>query len=385
MSHQHSQRSLLLVPSELSQLKLLCEAHRTSQAVARRVQLIETSQKHPDWGTKQLAQALHRPESWVRKWQQRWQETQSLTDAPRSGAPRQFSAEVRAQVTALACSLPRSQGVPLARWSRGELARHVATVPTLPTISARTIGRWLEVEQIHPWRYHSWQHIQEPEAFLVRARPVLRLYEQATSLLDQGIWVVCTDEKTSIQAREAEQAPRPAIHQHPVYQSPRYHRRGALHLMAALSVADGLVYGQCHPRKRFVDFRSFLETVIIAEARRRGVQTVALVLDNGSTHAPKQLPRWIQELATMSEGKLMMQLYWLPTNASWLDQLEIWFSLLQRKLLQPNHFCSLDELEQAIHDFITRYNQTAKPLKWSYTVEQLEHKLATRLRGGVAA
>ncbi len=385
MSHQCSQRSLLLAPHELGQLKLLVQAHRTPQAVARRAQLIEASHTHPDWGTKQMARALQRHESWVRKWRRRWDETHGLTDAPRSGAPRRFSSEVRAQVTALACSLPRSHGVPLARWSRAELACHGATVPTLPTISARTIGRWLTAEQIRPWRFHSWQHIQESETFLQRARPVLRLYEHATALLEQGIWVVCTDEKTSIQAREAEQAPRPAIPQHPVYQSPRYHRRGALHLMAALSVADGLVYGQCHPRKRKVSFRSFLETVIIAEARRRGVQTVALVLDNGSTHAPKQLPRWIQELATMSEGKLTMQLYWLPANASWLDQLEIWFSLLQRKLLQPNHFCSLDELEQAIHDFITRYNQTAKPLKWSYTVEHLEHQLATRLRGDVAA
>ena len=77
-----------------------------------------------------------------------------------------------------------------------------------------------------------------------------------------------------------------------------------------------------------------------------------------------------------------MQLYWLPTNASWLDQIEIWFSLLQRKLLQPNHFTSLDELERAIQDFIAHYNQTAKPLKWSYTVEQLEHKLEPRLGAG---
>ena len=153
--------------------------------------------------------------------------------------------------------------------------------------------------------------------------------------------------------------------------------------MAALSVADGLVYGQCHPRKRFVDFRSFLETIVVAEAFRRGVQTVALVLDNGPTHAPKQLPRWIQELAPASDGKLTMQLYWLPTNVSWLDQIEIWFSRLQRKLLQPNHFTSLNELEQAIADFITHYNQIAKPLKWSYTVEKLERKLAPRLRGDV--
>jgi transposase len=255
----------------------------------------------------------------------------------------------------------------------------VVTIPTLPTISARTIGRWLTAEQIRPWRFHTWQHIQDPETFLQRARPVLHLYEQATPLLQQGIWVICTDEKTSIQARQAEQAPRPAKPQHAVYQSPRYTRRGAQHLMAALSVADGLVYGQCHARKRFVDFRSFLETVVIAEAQRRRVQTIALILDNGPTHAPKQLPGFVRELETTTDGKLTMHLYWLPTNASWLDQIEIWFSLLQRKLLQPNHFSSLDELGQAITDFITRYNQAAKPIKWSYTIQQLEHKLATRL------
>ncbi len=75
-----------------------------------------------------------------------------------------------------------------------------------------------------------------------------------------------------------------------------------------------------------------------------------------------------------------MQLSWLPTNASWLDQIEIWFSLVQRHLLQPNHFTNCDELETAILSFIGHYNQTAKPLKWSYTVEQLEHKLEPRLR-----
>jgi len=269
--------------------------------------------------------------------------------------------------------------VALAHWSRGELARSATTLPTLPPISARTIGRWLTAEQIRPWRFHSWQHIQKPEEFLSRARPVLHIYEQAPALLKQGIWVVCTDEKTCIQAREAEQAPRPAVPEHPVYQSPRYTRHGVLNLMSALSVADGRVYGQCHTRKRFTDFRTFLETIIVAEANRRGVQTIALILDNGPTHAPKQLPVWVEELATRSKGNLTMQLYWLPVNASWLDQIEIWLSILQRQLLHPNHFESLGELDHAIEDFITRYNQTAKPLKWSYTVEQLEHKLAPRL------
>jgi transposase len=377
MCPQRSQRSLPLAPHELGHLKLLVQAHRTPQAVARRAQLIEASHIHPDWSTKQMARALNRHESWVRKWRRRWDETHVLTDAPRSGAPRRFSSEIRAQVTALACSLPRSHGIPLTHWSRAELARHVAATPGELAISPRTIGRWLTAEQIRPWRFHSWQHIQEPETFLQRARPVLRLYEQAQSLLQEGTWVVCVDEKTSIQAREAEQAPCPPIPKHVLHQSPRYHRRGALYLMAALSVADGLIYGHCFSRKRFLDFAAFLQTVLIAEARLRKVHTVAFILDNGSTHAPKRLPRWLEEQSLALDKQLAFQVYWLPTNASWLDQIEIWFSLLQRKLLQPNHFGSLGELQHAILDFIAHYNQSAQPLKWSYTIEKLEHKLGT--------
>ena len=380
MSHQLTSCPFQLTPQELRRLQQLIQGRRTPQAIVKRAQIVVSAAVHPDWSSQQLAQSLPLDARLIRKWRRRWQEAHSLQDAPRSGGPRRFSSEVRTQVTALACSLPRTHGVPLAHWSRAELARYVAATPSLPEISASTIGRWLAAEQIRPWRYHPWQHIQDAEAFLLRARPVLQLYEHARALLKQGIWVVCTDEKTSIQAREAEQAPRPAIGKHPVYQSPRYHRRGALHLMAALSVADGLIYGQCHTRKRFIDFRSFLETVVVAEAHRRGVQKVALVLDNGPTHASKQLPAFVEQLATASEGKLMMQLYWLPVNASWLDQIEIWFSLLQRKLLQPNHFTNLNELEQAIQDFILHYNQNAKPLKWSYTVEQLERKLGTNSR-----
>src|SRR6266487_424011 len=154
--------------------------------------------------------------------------------------------------------LPRSYGVPLAHWSRAELARHAATVSTLPTIEARTIGRWLTAEQVRPWQFHSWQHIRDPETFLQRARPVLHLYEQATALRHRkasGSSVPM--KKRGSCAREAEQAPRPALPKHPVYQSPRSSRRGALQLMAALSVADGRGLGQCHARKRFVDFRCF--------------------------------------------------------------------------------------------------------------------------------
>ena len=116
---------------------------------------------------------------------------------------------------------------------------------------------------------------------------------------------------------------------------------------------------------------------MVPEALRRRVHEVALLLDNGSTHAPKQLEGWLREQEQALEDQLHFHVSWLPTNASWLDQVEIWFSILQRKLLQPNHFVSTTDLQQAISQFIPYYNQTAKPIKWTYTVEQLEHKLGT--------
>jgi transposase len=246
-------------------------------------------------------------------------------------------------------------------------------------ISASTIGRWLRAEKIRPWRYHSWQHIHDAQQFLRRARPVLGLYAQAQTLLYNGTWLLCLDEKTSIQAREGEQEPRPARPSKPQLHEARYHRRGARHLFAGLSVADGSVYGTCRRRKCFVDFQAFVQQVIVPEALRRKVKTVAFILDNGTTHAPKQLQAWLQELEKGLEQPLHFQVYWLPPNASWLDQIEIWFSILQRKRLQPNHFRSPEDLEHCILDFLTEYNRTAKPIKWTYTVEKLERKLGTLL------
>jgi len=264
----------------------------------------------------------------------------------------------------------------LARWSASEIARRLIALSIVVRISVATVGRWLAQEKIRPWRYHNWQHILDPEAFLERARPILQLYEQARALLREGIWVVCTDEKTSIQARKREQATMPAGPGHPVHVTPRYERKGAIQLFAGLSVADGRIYSMCRNRKRFVDYQAFLLEVILPEALRRGVHTVALILDNGTTHAPKQLERWLEEEVHRRDWPLKIQVYWLPKNASWLDQIEIWFSILQRKLLQPNDFESLRELVHDIGSFVRYHNRTAKPIHWTYTVEKLEQKLS---------
>ena len=265
--------------------------------------------------------------------------------------------------------------MPFARWSNSEIAWRLVALGTVVSIAASTVSRWLAAEKIRPWRYRSWQHILGPQAFLERARPVLRLYEQAKTLLEKGIWVVCTDEKTSIQARKRPRKPDPAVPGYSVHVSHRYKRMGALNLFAALSVVDGKIFGTCRLRKRFVDFQAFLLGMVIPEALARGVHTVALILDNSTTHAPKQLECWLKEQIEANGWALDIQVYWLPTNASWLDQIEIWFSILQRKLLQPNHFERLGNMRQDILSFIAYHNEIAKPIKWTYTVEKLEQKL----------
>ena len=245
------------------------------------------------------------------------------------------------------------------------------------SIATSTIGRWFAQEKLKPWRYHSWQHILDPEAFLERARPILDVYQSAKELLKKGIWIVCVDEKPSIQARKRQEDPRPAGSGQPQHISPRYERKGALQLFAGLSVADGKVYGQVRNRKRFVDFQAFLLENILTEALRRGVHSIKLIMDNSTTHAPKQLEDWLQNQIKFHGWDLTIEVLWLPKNASWLNQIEIWFSVLQRKLLKPNHFQSLRHLAKAIDSFIRFKNRSAKPIQWTYTVENLETKLGT--------
>lgn len=199
-----------LSAEEVAHLQHLVRAHPTSQTLAVRARIILRAHDYPEESNQQVAAACGSTDRTVRTWRRRWVTTHQLTDAPRSGAPRRFPPQMRAQVTAIAWSLPKQSQVPLARWSRTELARRVAQDPSLPPISTSTVGRWLKAERLHPCRYHSWQHIHDPVAFLQRARPVLEAYAQAQALLRTGIWLVSLDEKTSIQAREGEQPPRPA-------------------------------------------------------------------------------------------------------------------------------------------------------------------------------
>lgn len=283
---------------------------------------------------------------------------------------------MRVQTTALACSLPQEAEVPLSRWSCAELALALVSLNVVAQIATSTVWRWLKAERLKPWRYHLWQHVRDP-LFLERAKAVLQLYEQALDLLKAGIWVICVDEKTSLQARQGIDAPVAPTTKQPLHLAARYIRRGACQLFAALSVADGQSYGCCRQRKCFADFQAFWQEVIVPEAIRREVKEIRLILDHGPSHAPKRLEAWLAQQQQEQAWPFTVQVVWLPKYASWLDQIEIWFSVLQRKALTPNHFADLEALKQRILDFIAHHNLSAKPIQWSYTVAKLEEKFAT--------
>ncbi|MEH1809778.1 IS630 family transposase [Nostoc sp.] len=244
------------------------------------------------------------------------------------------------------------------------------------SIVTSTVWRWLKSERIKPWRFHTWMHCID-DNFVEKATPALRLYAQAKFLLSAGFWVVCVDEKTSIQARKGLHPNKAVGVEHTDLFAARYVREGATHLFAALSVAEGLIYGCCSSTKTFVDFQTFLISVLIPETVRRGVRHIYLILDNGSTHAPKQLQAWLNQKQKEEGWSFTVEVFWLPKYASWLDQIEIWFSILQRKLLTPNDFPDRNTLKQRITDFISRHNDSAQPIKWSYTVAQIMEKFAT--------
>ena len=241
-------------------------------------------------------------------------------------------------------------------------------------ISASTVKRWLRADQIKPWQYRSWQQPTDPR-FLEKAIPILDLYERAQELSRKGHIIVCADEKTSIQARKATGGTTAAAPGHVVHVGDRYQRKGAVQLFAGLLVHRGQTLARCFERKRFTEFQTFLR-MLFASLWCKRIRVLHLILDNGSTHAPKQLAAWILSLRLRFE----VRIHWLPVHASWLDQIEIVFSVLQRKVLMPNDFASPHHVERRILTFFAERNRTARPVHWSYTSRQLIARTGRRHR-----
>ncbi len=306
----------------------------------------------------------------VRKWRRRFAAARlaGLKDAPRSGRPAVFTAAERAEVIALACALPAESGVPLSRWSCPELARELA-VRCQIAASASTIRRWLAADALKPWQHRSWISVRDPE-FAAKAARVLDLYAGIWDgePLGAGDYVICADEKTSIQARCRCHPTLPPGKARAMRVEHDYRRGGALAYLAAWDVHRAQVIGRCEPTTGIAPFSRLVEQVMTSEPYA-SANRVFWITDNGSSH------RGAASIKRMTRAWPNAHLIHLPAHASWLDQAEIYFSVVQRKALRPNDFTSLNQIRDRLAAFETRYNAIARPFRWKFTRTDLDDLL----------
>lgn len=307
----------------------------------------------------------------VRKWRSRFwrRRLAGLADAQRSGRPRRFTAMQTVQVKALACELPATRGVPLSRWSAAELADEAVTAGIVNDISPSTVARWLAADALKPWQYRSWIAPRSPD-FAQRAATVLDLYAGVFDgePLGEDDYVLCSDEKTSIQARCRCHPTLPPGQARLMRVEHEYDRGGALAYLAAWDVHRGKVFGRCESRTGIAPFAALVEQVMTVEPYA-SARRVFWIVDNGSSH------RGQAAINRMTRTWPTTTLVHTPVHASWLNQCEIYFSIVQRKVVTPNDFYDLTDVEARLEAFETHYNFLARPFSWRYTKHDLDQLL----------
>jgi len=294
------------------------------------------------------------------------------------GGPGCFPPEVVVQVKALACELPVRHGQPLARWSVADVAAATRQSGVVATISDSTVWRWLHADAIRPWQHRCWIFPRDPD-FAVKAGRILDLYarEWEGRPLRDDEFVLSADEKTSIQARVRCHATRPPQPGQPMKVEHEYDRGGALAYVAALDVHRAKLFGRCEPKTGIAPFDRLVAQVMAvppyAEARR-----VFWIVDNGSAH------RGLRAVARLQAQHPRLVLVHGPVHASWLNQIEIYFSIVQRKVLTPNDFVSLSAVAERLLAFERFYETLATPFEWTFTRRDLGKLLRKMTAGRLA-
>jgi transposase len=361
----------------------------------------------------EIARRLDTTRDTASKWRERWIEAEPclltaeteglsekelsvlvetvLSDARRPGTPNTFAPEQLVQVVAIACEDPRESDREISNWTRRELADETMKRDIVNTISPRHVGRILDEADLKPHQSRYWlnnNRDQDPDRFDAEVKTVCNLYVVAPILHQQGIHLVCTDEKTGIQALERIHPTRPMIPGTVELREFEYDRHGTLCLIPNFEVATGQIVAPfIGPTRTEKDFDTHIRQTIALDPD--GVWV--FIVDQLNTHQSESLVRLVAQecqiedalgvkgksgiLKSMETRKAFLKdashrirFVYTPKHTSWLNQIEIWFSILVRKLLKRASFSSIDDLRQRILNFIEYFNLTmAKPFRWTYT------------------
>lgn len=293
----------------------------------------------------------------IRKWAKRFcvYGTSGLREKPRPGRPPVFAPEAALHVVKLACERPDHVGSSLSQWDCPELARRLQADGVVSNISADTIERILRSHKLKPWRHHLWLSAKVPRDahFAQMVRTLVELY---TRPLAGEEMVVCADEKTNLQPRPRLAPTLPTRPDSPTRLEHEYKRAGAVHLFAAFDTRSGKVYAYTARHKRQEEFITLLN-ILNREIPSR-VSHISLVLDNASIHKGKRVQAWL-----VAHPRFIC--HFLPTHCSWMNQVEQWFSILQRKRLRISDFADVDHLAGQLMTFVSQWNAHAHPFNWS--------------------
>lgn len=337
--------ALEITPEERTELEARVRAHTTPQRMVRRCRIVLLAAEGVP-NTK-IAPQVGINHWQVGDWRRRFETERvaGLDDRPRPGRPRLYGHDDRVKIVATVTSTKPDNA---SQWSHSLLAQELAEMG----ISASQVGRILADLDIKPHLVRSWLTRPDDPGFWERAADVCGLYlsRQVNAL------VLSVDEKTAIAARSPKHPGLPVASGYPERREFEYRRHGTACLMAALDVHSGEVIAAEAQRNDSAGFIGFLEQ--IERQVDQGID-IHLILDNGSSHVSKATTTWF-------EAHSRFIVHHTPKHASWLNQVELFFSILTRRLLKRGEFGSKDEMMERIMSFIQDYNHTAKPFRWTY-------------------
>jgi transposase len=335
-----------ITDAERAELQRRVRAHTTPQRAAKRARVVLLAADGVP--NRQIAPMVGMNPHTVAHWRRRFatERLAGLEDRQRPGRPLVYGHDQRLRILATVTEEPPD---PASHWSHSQLAKELADIG----ISASQIGRILADLDIKPHRVRGWITRPQDPGFWERAADICGLYlVPPTNAL-----VLSVDEKTGIGARSRTRPATPPAPGHPTRQEHEYVRHGTATLLAALDVhRGGVLQATDLDRNTAANFVAFLDEL---DARVPTHLAVHLVLDNGSSHIANATRWWFVDHPRFHA-------HYTPTHASWLNQVELFFSILARRLLKRGEFASVTELVDRIMAFIAEYNRTAKPFRWTY-------------------
>lgn len=319
----------------------------------------------------------------VSKWRRRFAKhgLRGLRDKPRSGRPSPFLPEQKARLLGKAIEWPFDNGFPFTHWDAKALQRLAINAGIFESIHPTTVWRWLRDADLQPHRTEYWLQSPDP-LFEERMLDIVDLYMRTPDLTEAGSVVLSLDEKTSIQALQRTRPDLPMVRGIPQRIEYEYRRHGTLCLNTAFNVGTGEVTAWPTPNRPAPVFAEFADRLL---QKASGAPEVHLVMDNLNTHwhhdfchvvaehsgldyIPGDHPVGEDRRRFLASKEKRVVVHYTPKHASWLNQVEIWFSLLGRKVLARGSFASVQELEERLLAFVSYYNRIlAHPYRWTYT------------------